>query len=93
MRTYLFIFILVVVSSCKEQKKWDKDTVVNECLRDFTKKNEKEKIFTTMQLALICDCISEKMVTKYKSFKEADNDPTGAEDIGRDCAIEVMQKK
>ena len=93
MRTYRIVILLVAATSCTEQKKFNKDTVVNACLGDFTKKNDQEKIFTTMQLANICDCIADKMITKYKSFKEADNDPSGAEAMGRDCALEVMQKK
>lgn len=92
MRLLLFLILLSFFSACT-QKKWDKDTVVNDCLGDFTKRNEKEKIFTTMQLALVCDCIGEKMIQKYKSGKEADADEKGAEQMGRDCALEVMDKK
>jgi hypothetical protein len=93
MRTYLLIFLLVTITSCKEQKKWDKDTLVNECLRDFTKKNEEQKLFTTMQLANLCDCVTDRMLVKYKSYKESDKDEKGMEAIGRECAMEVMEAK
>lgn len=91
MRLLLLTIITFILAGCT-QKKWDKETLVNDCLRDFTKKNEEEKLFTTMQLANLCDCVSEKFLVKYRSSREADKDEDGAQQIGRDCAIEVMRK-
>lgn len=65
---------------------------MNKCLGDFNKRNEKEKLFTGMQIPLLCDCVAEKMVAKYKSEKDADKDEEGARKIGQECAMQVMQK-
>lgn len=92
MRMVLIFGSLFLLTGCAAKKKWDKDSLVNDCLRQFTEKNEKEKILTTMQLANICDCLSEKMLVKYSSAAEADKDEAGAEQMGRECAMEVMGK-
>lgn len=91
MRLFLLAVLTFTLAGCTP-KKWDKETLVNDCLRDFTKKNEEEKLFTTMQLASLCDCVSEKFLVKYKTSREADKDEEGAQQIGRDCAMEVMRK-
>lgn len=83
---------LLMLSGCAPKKKWDKDTLVNDCLRQFTEKNEKEKLLSTMELARICDCLADKMLVKYKSAAEADKDEAGAEQMGRECALQVMDK-
>jgi hypothetical protein len=88
----LLLMTLVLSFTACTQKKWDKDTMVNDCLGDFTKKNEKEKRFTTMQIAYLCDCVAEKMLVKYKSAKEADKDEQGMKEIGSSCGTEVLSK-
>lgn len=88
----LLLMTLVLSFIACTTKKWDKDTLVNDCLGDFTKKNEKEKRFTTMQIAYLCDCVAEKMLVKYNSAKEADKDEQGAKEMGSNCAREVLNK-
>lgn len=90
MKLVLMGCALFMLSGCTAKKKWDKDTLVNDCLRQFTEKNEKEKLLSTMQLANICDCLADKMLVKYKSGAEADKDEAGAEQMGRECALQVM---
>ncbi len=91
MRKLLFFVCMLALAGCS-QKKWDKDTLVNDCLRDFTKKNEEEKLFNTMQLATLCNCVSDKLLVKYKSARESDKDEAGVTQIGQDCAMELRQK-
>jgi hypothetical protein len=43
------------------------------------------------KIPALCDCITDKMITKYKSEKESEQDPEGATAIGRDCALKVLQ--
>ena len=50
---------------CATKEEWTKDALVNKCLGDFNKRNDVEKKFTTLQIGLLCDCIAEKMTTKY----------------------------
>ena len=77
---------------CATKEEWTKDALVNKCLGDFNKRNDVEKKFTTLQSGLLCDCIAEKMTTKYKTAKQADKDEAGGRQIGQDCATEVMSK-
>jgi hypothetical protein len=75
----LFIFSL---TACTAKEPWTKDAMVNKCLGDFNKRNEKEKLFTGMQIPLLCDFVSEKLVAKYKSEAESDKDEAGVKQIG-----------
>ncbi|MDZ4807413.1 MAG: hypothetical protein SGI96_04005 [Bacteroidota bacterium] len=88
----LLLIIIILFMGCATKEEWTKDALVNKCLGDFTKRNEKEKKFSTLQIGLLCDCITEKMTTKYKTAKEADKDEAGGRQIGQDCATEVMSK-
>lgn len=73
------------------QDNMSKDKLVNDCLKNFTKRNETEKRFTQVQLGLLCDCMADKFIAKYKSMKEADKDPEGAQQIGRECGEKLLR--
>lgn len=89
-----FILPVIVLSfiGCAGKDTWTKDYLVNDCLKEFTKRNEEQKMFNTMQLANLCDCASDRMLVKYKSKREFDKDKDGASQIGSECAQEIMQK-
>ena len=89
-KIFFAIFILTLAGCAK--KEWTKDSIVNKCLKDFNKRNEKEKLFNGMQIPLLCDCVADKMLAKYKSASESDKDEAGAMEIGRTCAMEVINK-
>lgn len=91
MKLFLLLSSFITLSGCV-QKKWDKETLVNDCLKDFTKRNEERKMFTAVQLGRICDCVTDKILAKYKSSAEADKDEEGVGMIGSDCAMEVMKE-
>ncbi len=90
MQKLIFAFVIMSFVSCSSGKKWNKEYVAEKCNVDFKKRNEKEKLLTNDQLTKICDCVADKMSTNYKSEAEADKDPTGAAQIGTDCATAVM---
>ena len=92
MRKLLLSILILSLVGCAKKEKWTKDALVNKCLGDFNKRNDVEKKFTTLQIGLLCDCVAEKMTTKYKSSKEADKDEEGSRQVGMDCATEVMSK-
>ncbi len=92
MKKFLFSIVLLTLIGCADKKSWTKDDLVNDCLGNFIKKNETEKRYTSMEIALLCDCMADKMLVKYKSVKESNRDKEGAIAIGRDCAMEVLQK-
>jgi hypothetical protein len=85
----LSAFVLALTSCGK--KEWSKEYMTKKCNKEFKKNNETSSVFSASQLTELCDCVADKMVTRYKSEREADKDTKGAEEIGRDCAMEVMQ--
>lgn len=91
MKNFLLAGIIFLLAGCAEEK-WTKEKLVNDCLRDFTKKNDEQKLFTQVQIGHLCDCVAEKLLVKYKSMKEADQDPDGAQKIGSECAVDIMSK-
>ena len=88
----LFALIAISFAACKPKKPWTEDALVNDCLRTFNERNAKEPRFTGMQIPLLCKCMSEKMVEKYKSESESDKDKDGVTKITQDCLGEVMSK-
>ena len=92
MKKIIFAIFIFSLTACSAKKEWTKDSLVNKCLGDFNKRNEKEKKFTGMQIPLLCDCMAKKLVARYKSEAEADKDEEGGMQIGKDCAMEVMSK-
>lgn len=92
MKKFLFSIFILTLIGCAGKETWTKDALVNDCLGNLIKKNETEKRYTSMEIALLCDCMADKMLVKYKSVKESNRDKEGAMSIGRDCAMEVLKK-
>ena len=89
MRKFALVLLVFSFVACKQQK-WDKQTLTNDCLKEFNEKNEQQKLFTTLQIANLCDCMSDKMLARYKSVAESNKDKEGGTQIGKECALEVM---
>ena len=88
------LFSLVIVLSLIScgKKEWSKESLSKQCNSDFKKRNEVEKYFNESQLKELCDCVADKMFTRYKSKSEADEDTAGAKQIGSECATQVMSR-
>lgn len=92
MKKIVLAFLIFSIAACTNKKPWTKDTIVNDCLREFNKRNEKDQKFTGMQIPLICDCMGEKLSVKYKSDAESSKDEEGVRKISMDCAMDAMSK-
>lgn len=92
MKKLLLSIAILSLIGCTDKEPWTKDALVNDCLGNFIKKNETEKRYTSMEIALLCDCMADKMLVKYKSVKESNRDKEGAMSIGQDCATQVLKK-
>ena len=88
----LFAIIAISFAACKPKKPWTEDALVNDCLKTFNERNAKEPRFTGMQIPLLCKCMSEKMIAKYKTEAESDKDQSGVTQITQECLGEVMSK-
>lgn len=93
MKKFLFSIVILTLIGCADKEPWTKEALVNDCLKDITKRNEEQKMFSTMQVAKICDCASDKMLVKYKSIKEFNRDKEGSGQIGADCAQQMMKEE
>ena len=91
MRKLIIPIVLLSFMACGK-KEWSKPYLVKKCNTDFSKRQDIKQYFNDTQLKELCDCVADKMMTNYKSEAEADKDQTGAEQIGADCAREVLQK-
>jgi redox-regulated HSP33 family molecular chaperone len=91
MRKLLALALVLVFFGCGSDK-WNKDYLVNDCLREINKEMEKNRVFTTMQVANICDCSSEKLLAKYKSARESNKDEAGTAEVIKECTLEVISK-
>ena len=90
----ILIVMLIVPSliGCAKKKAWNKDALTNDCLKDFYKKNEEQKLFDQNKIPYLCDCMTDKLLANYKSMSESDKDKDGVMKIGRDCALDVLNK-
>ena len=91
MKTIALLSFVIIFSGCAKNE-WNKDDLTNGCLKDFYKRNEEQKLMETNQIPYLCDCMTDKLLAKYKSEKESSRDEAGVTAIGRDCAMEVLSK-
>jgi hypothetical protein len=89
MRKFILPVFILILSGCAK-KEWTKDALVNDCLGDLNKRNDKEKRFDPARIPYLCNCMADKMIAKYKSEKESARDKEGGEEIGRECVKEVL---
>lgn len=91
MKNFILLAIVFAVTGCAE-KEWTKKFSANECLKTMNKSSKMKELYTTMQIAHLCDCAASKAVVKYKSQREMDKDEAGSSKIAQDCASEVLGK-
>lgn len=92
MKKVLIAILIISLTGCAKKKAWNKDALTNDCLKDFYKKNEEQKLFDTNKIPYLCDCVTDKLLATYNSMAESDKDEAGVMKIGRDCAFDVMNK-
>jgi hypothetical protein len=82
-------FALALFASCSSSK-WDKETVASKCKKEMKEQAKGVAILTEDKISGICDCVADKMVTKYKSESEADKNKDEAEKVGKECAMAAL---
>ena len=91
MRKLIIPIVFLSFIACGK-KEWSRPYLVKKCNTEFSKRADIKQYFNDAQMGDLCDCVADKMMAKYKSQAEADKDQVGAEEIGSDCAKEVLQK-
>jgi len=82
--THLFVFCEL------HKKRMVQEKTVEECIREGQASNSGDKLFSEKQIYQICECAVDKMMSKYKSYEEAQKDTKGSREIGRDCYDQIM---
>jgi hypothetical protein len=86
MKKVIIPIISILLFSCNSQK-WDKTTAKKAFMDQLPK--EQTKSFTPEMIDKLCDCMAEKVVSKYKSMKEANSDVDGMKQLGADCGKQL----
>jgi hypothetical protein len=89
MKKLFFGIALLAFVSCS-QKKWDKETVKADCIKEMKKDKDANKLFSNEMGEKICDCAAEKTVATYKTEADAEKDKPALEEIGKNCALELL---
>lgn len=82
------LFVLIFIACGK--KEWSKSYVAKKCLKEMNSDKDVSGTVSKENIEKICDCAADKMMVKYQSEAEANKDKGGAEQIGQDCATEVL---
>lgn len=88
MKKIVFATFIILLFSCSS-KPWNKEAAKTWCMND-NKKHIDDGTVTDEEANKICDCIAEKMFTKYKSEKEINADKYNQMIVGKEC-IESME--
>ena len=87
MKKIIYLLIAIILYSCTTQP-WNKEAAKKWCMQD-NKKYIDDGTVTTEKAAKICDCVAEKMFTKYKSEAELNADKYNQMVVGKECVEAV----
>ena len=91
MRKLLFALLVLAFVSCKSSKnEWNKEFLENKCKTNAKADPNPPEKLTDDQIDKICDCSVEKLLAKYKTEAELNNDKAAADAIGSECAMQVL---
>lgn len=94
MKKFILITVLALsIFSCTNR--WNKESARKTCIEEAKKSlgayaNDSSALKMTEKL---CDCSTEKMVSKYKSDAEANADAEGLKKITMDCLKELAPQQ
>jgi hypothetical protein len=89
MKKIIFFLLLATLVGCGK-KKWSEKYVYDDCMKEMAKSKEASAMFSKDKMEKICDCSARKTVTKFKSESEAKANTAGLEQIGKECALEIL---
>ncbi len=79
----IIVVILILAFGCKP--KWGREKVFNECMDNAKKHYDMSKGNNKIGSETICNCIADKMISKFKTEEEANKSPVDAFTLGDDC--------
>jgi hypothetical protein len=91
MKKIMFFLLLATFVGCGK-KKWSAKYVYDDCMKEMAKSKEASAMFSKGKMEKICDCSAGKTVSKFTSESEAKANTAGLQQIGKECALEVLAK-
>ncbi len=83
----MYPILVIILFSCTAQP-WNKEAAKEWCMKD-NKRYIDDGSITTEKASAICDCVAEKMFSKYKSEAELNADKYNQMLIGKECVEAV----
>lgn len=95
MRIYLLIILAAIINGCSSNRsKLSRDSLLTECQESHERMVGEMgyELYTTEEAAKLCECVADKMISKYKSEAELENDSLGAKQLARECLREKLNE-
>ena len=89
MRKLVYIVLAISFIACGKPQ-WNREALAEKCKKNMAKDPKMKDQLTAAQQVQVCDCSAEKVMAKYKTKSEADNDLPGVEAIGTECATAIL---
>ena len=95
MKKIIFPTLTIFLLSCSSTpaKNWDVATASKTCFDAATKGKYDLDAPQLKRIKGICDCVGQKMVTTFKTEKEANEKMLGAAAIANECKDEYSKKE
>ncbi len=95
MKKIILPAIVILLASCSSApaSKWDATTASKTCFDATTKGKYDLEAPQIKRIQGICDCVGQKMVTTFKTEKEANDKMLDAAAIANDCKEEYSKKE
>lgn len=95
MKKIIFPVIAILLASCSNtpDAKWDASTAAKTCFIAATKGKYDLDAPQLKRIQGICDCVGQKMVTTFKTEKEANDKMPDAAAIANECKEEWQKKE
>lgn len=95
MKKIIFPAIAILLASCSSTPaaKWDAATASKTCFDAATKGKYDLDAPQLERIQGICDCVAQKMVTTFKTEKEANDKMLDAAAIANECKEEWQKKE
>ena len=83
------VAIMAIATSCTSTN-WGKETAKKGCI-DGAIKEAGDSPEAKEMITKLCDCVSEKMITQYKTEADANKDVSGLLKLTTDCQTELYK--
>jgi hypothetical protein len=77
MRVIFLIGVLATLLSCGRKSGWTKENAYEKCMNEAIEMTSLDSLIERKNIYKLCNCLSEKAVSKYKTEEECEKDSVG----------------